>query len=580
FSGAADLNVVFTRNCEGVVCADGEICIDAQCVNEDCDPTNPVGCRSGLCVIDGDCDGTAVSSCAERQCINSICLGVGDDDACDEDELCNIDTGCQTTLPDPSDAGLDMSGCGMACDTGEDCTTGILECTGVAECIAEPAPAGTSCTVEGAAGSCDSSGGCVVGCIEGASCELDNPCEAGVTRCESGSETCEPSGPAPATVVCRESAGVCDVAETCDGVSTECPDDGFQSGDTCREAAGVCDVAERCAGDSAVCPDDGFVVAGSACTGGFCNGLAAECQSGCVPGSDCDTGNGCEIGQFDCSGPEPVCRAVANRPDGTSCGSTILGTFGACDYRDTCDEAATRTRTNTRRECSVGVCTNVPEAESEACTRNRSGVSCGSTSCGGFGSCGGFSGTCDTTGTQSRTCTDRRCGGGSCQNQNRNETQSCTRTLTETCGDLTDNDCDGQCDEGCRVPVHRGLRGADHRWARTTAELTVAGYTIEGVSFYLYDTQIPGTVPYYSCRARTIVDHFMSPSSNCEGQLVVGLLGYVRSASSPACGSTSLFRMFWPGRDHLYTTSTAERASALAGPYDDEGVNAQVWSRP
>jgi len=81
--------------------------------------------------------------------------------------------------------------------------------------------------------------------------------------------------------VCRAAAGVCDVAESCDGVSNDCPADTFQprpssaarrpapatpaetchrhgrrlsrgreSTAVCRPAAGPCDVAERCDGTS------------------------------------------------------------------------------------------------------------------------------------------------------------------------------------------------------------------------------------------------------------------------------------------------------------------------------------------
>jgi hypothetical protein len=83
---------------------------------------------------------------------------------------------------------------------------------------------------------------------------------------------------------CRASAGVCDVAESCDGVNDDCPADGFQPSSTvCRPARrvrrrravhgdgrrvsrrreehgglpagrGDCDVAESCDGVSNTCP--------------------------------------------------------------------------------------------------------------------------------------------------------------------------------------------------------------------------------------------------------------------------------------------------------------------------------------
>src|SRR5256712_9697896 len=96
---------------------------------------------------------------------------------------------------------------------------------------------------------------------------------------------------------CRDSAGQCDVAETCPGTSGACPADGFASssthctgasqsgacddnaadhctgsgnacvdvfqaaGYTCRDSAGQCDVAETWPGTSGACPADGFAAA-------------------------------------------------------------------------------------------------------------------------------------------------------------------------------------------------------------------------------------------------------------------------------------------------------------------------------
>jgi hypothetical protein len=56
---------------------------------------------------------------------------------------------------------------------------------------------------------------------------------------------------------CRASAGICDVAETCDGVGTTCPTDVFAPNTTvCRASTGGCDTAESCTGTGATCPAD------------------------------------------------------------------------------------------------------------------------------------------------------------------------------------------------------------------------------------------------------------------------------------------------------------------------------------
>src|SRR5262249_51111226 len=64
--------------------------------------------------------------------------------------------------------------------------------------------------------------------------------------------------PGNSGTTCRAAAaGGCDVAETCNGTSSTCPNDAFQpSTFTCRSAANECDIAETCPGNSATCPGD------------------------------------------------------------------------------------------------------------------------------------------------------------------------------------------------------------------------------------------------------------------------------------------------------------------------------------
>src|SRR5205809_1144044 len=90
--------------------------------------------------------------------------------------------------------------------------------------------------------------------------------------------------PGNAGTVCRPSAGVCDVAETCDGTSNTCPSDSFLPASTvCRPLAGPCDVPEYCTGTSADCPPD-------------------DSGSGCVPcatAADCNDNNVCTYDSCD-----------------------------------------------------------------------------------------------------------------------------------------------------------------------------------------------------------------------------------------------------------------------------------------
>src|SRR5207249_1210014 len=104
--------------------------------------------------------------------------------------------------------------------------------------------------------------------------------------CDGSSATCPANLFQPSTTECRPSAGVCDVAEMCTGTSATCPADSFLPSSTvCRASAGECDVAESCTGTSTSCPTDTFKANGTACTTDSnvctfdtCNGSNALCQ--------------------------------------------------------------------------------------------------------------------------------------------------------------------------------------------------------------------------------------------------------------------------------------------------------------
>ena len=56
---------------------------------------------------------------------------------------------------------------------------------------------------------------------------------------------------------CRVPAGVCDVPESCDGVTDNCPPDLFMPATTiCREAVNICDIIDLCTGSGAFCTAD------------------------------------------------------------------------------------------------------------------------------------------------------------------------------------------------------------------------------------------------------------------------------------------------------------------------------------
>src|SRR5206468_5739551 len=119
---------------------------------------------------------------------------------------------------------------------------------------------------------------------------------------------------APATTVCRASAGQCDVAETCTGTSGTCPAVGFASASTsCTGASqgGACDGADHCSGTANSCVDV-FAPATTVCRASRSEGRRA--------------GNG--------TGTSGAWPADGFASASTSCTGASHG--GACDGADHC----------------------------------------------------------------------------------------------------------------------------------------------------------------------------------------------------------------------------------------------------
>jgi hypothetical protein len=127
--------------------------------------------------------------------------------------------------------------------------------------------------------------------------------------------TCSYNGkPARAGTVCRLATEVCDVSETCDGISTACPLDKFVAAtEVCRPTAGACDVAEYCTGSSAACPADKFFAKSAVCRPAV-------------------TG-GCDVAEY-CDGTHPACPTDAFAPATTQCRGSADG--NVCDPPEYC----------------------------------------------------------------------------------------------------------------------------------------------------------------------------------------------------------------------------------------------------
>jgi hypothetical protein len=432
------------------------------------------------------------------------------------------------------------------------CTGGVIE-SGDDAGPRDDADAGPGCPVGGCDGGFDACDHivCAAGqaCVDGR-CRTDDRCAN--VACSNPGEVCDPrDGACHAGGADDDGDGVTiadgdchdgdptirpGASEACDGVDQDCDlevDEGFpdvdrDGYDTCGfgdPAQADCDDADasRRPGLAETC--DG---ADDDCDGDVDEGLGARpCASACGPGEE-----RCEGGGWRCSAPETC--------DCTPAGASEEEACGFCGTR--------------RRTCRADLSWE-PWGE-----------------CAGAGECApgateGCATACGSGGT-------RRCGDGCAFGE-------CTPP-EETCN-LADDDCDGACDEGCRHPIHRSYNPAehDHTYNADLSAAACCGNVLEAEGyFYLATTAVPGTTELFLCYVAGWTDHFVSTSSACEGGAAVeGSLGYI--ATSPACGTVPLYRVFDPvGFDHMFTIWEAERATVLGLGWVDEGLAGYVWTSP
>jgi hypothetical protein len=329
--------VVVCRDAEGV-CDLADVCTgeSARCPQ---DAKSTAICRPGA----GPCDAAEFCSGAADDCPGDgflpssvVCrLPAGECDvleycpgdaaACRADSLAPVDTPCS--------------------DDANACT--LDACDGVqAACPRSPAPEGVVCRA--ASDSCDLSESCDG---VGTSCPVDDVRGVG-HACPDDGETCtadECDGVGKACthpagnvgVLCRASAGDCDLAEGCDGSSPDCPADALQpAGAVCRGSAGECDVVETCLGDSAVCPGETYKPAGTGCTDDgsvcstdLCTGSGPLCQHAAG-----NAGFPCRAALGDCDVPESCDGAAVGCPSDGFVPSTVVcrPAVDACDHGETC----------------------------------------------------------------------------------------------------------------------------------------------------------------------------------------------------------------------------------------------------
>lgn len=114
-------------------------------------------------------------------------------------------------------------------------------------------------------------------------------------------------------------------------------------------------------------------------------------------------------------------------------------------------------------------------------------------------------------------------------------------------------------------PIYRFYNGK-HFYTPGFSEGINAGFASEGISFKTFVSSASGMHALYRCYAGS-GDHFVSTASNCEGQSVIYLLGYVFDGAG--AGRTPLYRFYGSIGEHLITTNYAEGA---AGGYTYEFI--------
>lgn len=252
----------------------------------------------------------------------------------------------------------DPDGCagqpdGLPCDDASACTSGDV-CSGGA-CVGTP----IACSGQCLTGACDAQTGCVAKastatCDDGNACTVGDHCNGTGTCVVTGPRVCANACmtgvcdvslgclPKPAQTLCRISTGTCDVSEFCDGVSGNCPANGFLgAGTVCRPAVGACDVDEVCTGQTAACPPNALRPALTECRAAagvcdvaeLCTGNSGVCPADLKRTDVCRQSAGVCDAAEQCDGVTDDCPADVMRPATTVCRAAT----GACDVAEQCD---------------------------------------------------------------------------------------------------------------------------------------------------------------------------------------------------------------------------------------------------
>lgn len=146
-----------------------------------------------------------------------------------------------------------------------------------------------------------------------------------------------------------------------------------------------------------------------------------------------------------------------------------------------------------------------------------------------------------------------------------------------------------------KKPLHQLWNAGQSNHMYTTNEteknqlVASRGYVYQGITGYLYEKQVQGSVPLYRLYSSSLTDHFYTNSETQRAQAKAGggkyvdegVVGYIMA--SKVAGTTPLYQLYsasYP--DHFYTAQGWERDSALKSfrRYVDRGNTGYIFTKP
>lgn len=134
-------------------------------------------------------------------------------------------------------------------------------------------------------------------------------------------------------------------------------------------------------------------------------------------------------------------------------------------------------------------------------------------------------------------------------------------------------------------PIYRSSKASiGAHYYGTTNDAAQYGYTPEGIIGYAFPSSVSGSSPWYRLHKGDPVNDYVQTTSEQERNSIAEL-GYSNDGTvAYLCGAAQttelqpLFRL-WGGADgdHFYTTNFAERDSLIAGGYRSEGVAGYIY---